>query len=313
MVVNGADATISTSTRAKILQAVEALGYVANPAARGLRGSPTKFVGVVAKHLRRAALVGMVEALVETAAQAGLYILVADASGNATDALNLVALFKSRLCDALVFVGDLRDEQVLWERLGEVALPTVGLFQGSRKLPLYNVSVDNKKGATAALVHLYELGHRSIAYVDAVGRRGPAERRQVYQRFARQRHLAPRVTETDGSADGGEEALDRLLDAADPPTAIFAATDEVAVGILARAYARDISVPGELSVVGFDDIPLASHLAPPLTTVRQPLAQLADAAIKAIIDGQAAHPSDVEVTPELIIRRSTGPPPALDK
>lgn len=308
LILNGVNRGTSSATRVRVLDAVEKLGYVANPAARGLRGSPTRVIGLVVRQLRQSALLAMVEAVVRAGREAGLYMLVADASGNAKDALSLMALFKSRLCDGLVLVGDLREEGAVWGQLPELALPTVGLFQGSRNLPFYNVSVDNKRAARAALRHLYDLGHRSIAYIDAVRMHGPAERRLTYKRFVRQRLLTPLVVESDGSASGGETALDKLLEGPQVPTAIFAANDEVAVGVLARAAARGIAVPRAISVVGFDDIGLAAHLVPPLTTVRQPLASLASTAIHALTSGQATKQANIEIAGELIVRGSTAAP-----
>lgn len=312
LVLNGLDGGVSETTRRRVRAAVDELGYIPNPMARGLRGVSTALIAIIARNLHHPPLLAMIESVIVEARKFGFHALVADAGGSARDALNLVALMESRLCDGIILVGDLPDEQVLWKGLSGVDLPTVGLFQGSRRIPLCNISVDNRSGASQALTHLYSLGHRRIAYVDdAGGTHGPQIRKAVYQDFVKSRSIVDFHVPTDGTPAGGQRAFDALMEKPAPPTAIFAATDELALGILSRAAATGRAVPMELSVVGFDDMPRAEYLTPPLTTVRQPIPVLARLAMRELARPERDRPGtdDLEIEPELVVRQSTAPPP----
>jgi DNA-binding LacI/PurR family transcriptional regulator len=190
--------------------------------------------------------------------------------------------------------------------------------------PLVGVTVDNRLGALLAVRHLTSLGHRRIAFVSGaittVGRRS---------RFAGYREgldeagvaLRPELVWSPSddrlygdaeSADLGKLAITQLYELPSPPTAIMAINDMYAIGAIAGARELEIAVPEEVSVVGFDDITLASFFQPPLTTIAQPLVEMARATMKLVLDGRGSwHDgtrSSIVVAPRLVVRASSGPP-----
>ncbi|HWE64574.1 MAG TPA: substrate-binding domain-containing protein, partial [Chloroflexota bacterium] len=178
------------------------------------------------------------------------------------------------------------------------------------------VAAANWSGARMATEHLIELGHRRIGLIT-----GPSDWCASVDRTAGY-HSAllaagvPIVPELVRAADfwleGGGEAAHALLDLPDPPTAIFALNDNMAIGVLRAARERGLDVPRDLSVVGFDDIDIASVAIPPLTTVSQPLQEMGRLAVTVLyrqIEGQSLDANRVELSTRLVVRDSTAPPP----
>ncbi len=180
-----------------------------------------------------------------------------------------------------------------------------------------SVSASHLAGARAATDHLLRLGHRRIGVI--TGYRGwtaTEERLEGHKAAlatAGASFLPELVVEGQFNAESGYAAARQLLDLADRPTAIFALNDNMAAGALRAAAERGLSVPNELSIVGFDDTELARILAPRLTTVRQPLAELGRTAVSLLnrlIEGQRIEALRVELSTRLIVRESTAPAPA---
>jgi LacI family transcriptional regulator len=216
----------------------------------------------------------------------------------------------------LILLGDLRDQPVLMNQLLGSELPVVGLCQGSRAPRMHVVNVDNAAGTHLALELLHNLGHRRIAFVRGGWIFGDArERQEAFRAFMRERNLPlPRryVQASENDLAGGFNAALALLSLPQPPTAIYAASDKLALGVLKAAFIRGVRVPEELSVVGFDDIPMAAYAIPSLTTVRQPSEQLARLAVDEVLEllGKPTTNSTKRIVqPELIQRDSCARPP----
>ena len=164
--------------------------------------------------------------------------------------------------------------------------------------------------------HLLELGHRRIgAITGPTGWLATEERRRGLPRGARGggHHARPcaRASSPTSRSLGGRAAANRLLDLPDPPTAIFAFNDNLAIGVLQAARARGLQVPGDLSVVGFDDVEHATIVTPTLTTIRQPLAEMGRMAVSLLmrlLERQRFETLHVELATRLVVRESTGPP-----
>ncbi len=315
-VLTGRGTMLHESTQARVRAALDELGYTPNVLARGLRGVRTALFGAIARDFRHPSIVAVIDALVRASRAVGYEIIVSTTEASAPDTLNLATLMKEQLCDGVALVGDVLDEALLWERYGEVGLPAVGVLQGSRSLPIANVTVDNHAGATLALEHLVALGHRSVAFVGAGWIHGSRERLRVVEQFRAAGRLtgsAQLVVDTENTPAGGAAALEALWRLSERPTAIFAATDTVGIGILARAAELGIVVPRDLSVVGFDDIAHSAFLVPALTTVAQPFEEIARAAIALLVGGAAggmSAPAPHLMRPSLVVRSSTAPPRA---
>jgi LacI family transcriptional regulator len=214
----------------------------------------------------------------------------------------------------LVTFSGLTSDQL--SQLRRAAIPVV-VIDAANAPPagLPGVGATNWAGGLAAAEHLLCLGHRRIAAIT-----GPADLLCSRARVGGYRSALDHAgTGFDPALvrygnfhyEGGYQRAAELLDLPDPPTAIFAGCDEQAFGVLEAARTRGLRVPQDLSVVGFDDLPVTGWSSPPVTTVRQPLAEMGSVAaqmLSDLIDGKAPWPGRVELSTELIVRESTSPP-----
>jgi len=307
---------IAEETRERVTLAARKLGYRPNPLARGLRGASTMLLGAVVRDITDPFFAGAIEALSIEANARGYNVVLGHAQGRTDQALALTTVLETRHCDAIVLLGDMQDQPRLLADLSTSVVPVVALWQGSSLLEVPTVDVDNVAGVRDGLEHLAGLGHRRIAFVSGRHLGDIREREAAFVDFMTERFggvPAGYLRQAPNTPSGGEGALGALLELPEPPSAIMTSTDTLAVGVLHAAYSLGRAVPGALSVVGFDDILLASHTVPALTTLRMPTAEIVAAgvqmAIEAARDGAGAHPPLVKVfAPTLIVRQSTAPP-----
>ncbi|TIC81740.1 LacI family DNA-binding transcriptional regulator [Nocardioides sp. GY 10127] len=308
---------VSEDTRARVLEAAVKLGYVPSPHAVGLAsGGRTRTVAVVVPFVTRwyfsTILLGAEQELRRHDHDLALYNLGGDPQ--ARERVLGSELLTKRV-DALIIVGiePTATEQRRLARPGRTVV-TVGL-----RVPHWpSVSIDDEDVAVQATRHLLELGHTRIAYVGGLKDEGldfttPRLRLRGYRRALSEAGLAhdPRL-EVDGgfTSEGGIHAWDELAALDEPPTAVFAASDEMAIGVLHRARERGLSVPGDLSVIGIDDHEMSRFMD--LTTLRQPVVQQGRIAARQALHLLSASidddvPEHVSVPTELVVRGTTGP------
>ena len=306
---------IAEATRRRVTETADRLGYRPNPLARGLRGSPTMLLGVIVRDITDPFFAGAIEAASLEANRRGYNVVLGHAHQSADEAVALWGILEARHCDAILFLGDMRDRPELIEELKGTRIPVAALWHGARGSGIPTVSVDNEAGMAAVMNHVVSLGHRRIAFA------GPKRLGDITEREDRLPGLAaapwPRCAPGvhpggrqrlrgrrggAGRADGAEPASDRHR----------GATDVLAMGMLHAAYRRGLRVPDDVSVSGFDDIPVAAVSVPTLTTVRMPTESHDRARHRARLRGLAVpmpmcHPV---IQPELVVRASTGPLPA---
>ena len=308
--------SVTATTRERIHAIANELGYRPHPIARALRGAPTMQLGAVVRDITDPFFAGAVEALTIEAKKRGYSVVLGHAAAKADEALALTAVLETRHCDAIVLVGDFRGERRLVEDLRDAQIRVVGLWHGSERSarPFPTVIVDASAGIRAALKHLTALGHRRIAFVGHASRYVIRDRQLAYQEYLASAGVAiPEgyIRHVPNTIGGGELALSALLRLAQPPTAILAATDLLAMDLIHAAFARGIPVPERLSIVGFDDMPFASATNPSLTTVKMPIAEIVAAGVELAVGESdwpangAAHPPRVVFQPKLVVRRST--------
>ncbi|HXG39317.1 MAG TPA: LacI family DNA-binding transcriptional regulator [Candidatus Limnocylindrales bacterium] len=317
-VLNGAPSSIqiSQATRERVLDAARRLGYRPNPLARGLRGARTMLLGVIVREITDPFFTGAVEAISTEAAKHGYNVVLGHAHGRADEAIVLRSVLETRHVDAILLLGDMRDQPRLIEDLQGSREPVVALWQGRALHGLPMVNVDNAAGISQALDHLLALGHRRIAFVSGRPLGDIQERLAAYEARMRAEGLAVPdgyVQHVANEPAGGAEALDALLRLPVPPTAVVCSTDQLAIGVLHQADARGIRVPERLSVTGFDDLPVSAYTVPALTTVRMPLAEMAaragEIAIERAVGGRSPAGAPAEILqPVLVVRDSTAPP-----
>jgi DNA-binding LacI/PurR family transcriptional regulator len=311
---------IAPATRERVLRVIEELGYRPHPLARGLRGGGTALLGLIVREVADPFFASAIEAIADESRRRGYSLVLGHARSSAREALVLAEVLETRHCDGVILLGDLRDEPRLWAELKGSELAMVAVCQGGRAPGIPTVDCDNRLGATMALQHLYGLGHRRIAFLDAGWLGDVEERRLAYHAFMGERGLSVpdgyHQRLSGNHPEAGLAAFRALLELPSPPTAVFCATDQVALGALAAADRLGLRIPTDISVVGFDDIPMARFAVPGLTTVRQPLRPMARLAMERLLDlirsgaGPRGGPALREqLRPSLVVRNSTAAPP----
>ncbi|MGZ8720868.1 MAG: LacI family DNA-binding transcriptional regulator [Aeromicrobium sp.] len=303
---------IASETRDRVLASARELGY---PLARGLRGRATKLLGVILRDITDPLYAGILQAIAQAAHRHGYNVVLGAVRGEANGEVDLTAVLETRNCDAIILLGEMRDQPQIMEVLRKTRVPTVAAWPGAHRLGMPVAGVDNRAGVTEAVEYLLGLGHRRIGMI--AGRRFVdfVERRAAWKETLIAREFPPppgycRWATNDPSSGGA--AMLELMRMPDPPTAVIASTDLMAIGALHSLAVHGLRVPEDVSLVGFDDLPLAAFMNPALTTVHMPIEEIATLAVAealARIDpNQGDRPAFARmVRPWLVIRDSCAP------
>ena len=317
-------ATVSEATRQRVLQAIRELDYQPDEAARTLRRRRTGTIGLVravenSTHMRTEAsdhvFLEFLGGVQEVAMKEGVGILFWAAPPGPTEEEIYRRLVRGRRVDGFLLLGTRVDDwRARYLREQEIPFVAFGRTLSDPQFPY--VDVDGEQALTQVTEHLIYLGHRRIGYIEPpTGLTCAVHRRAGYVNTLT-RHGIPvdeRLIVPGGfTQEAGERAMRDLLYLSDPPTAVIAPNDVSAMGAMAAAQARGLIVGQDISIVGFDDIPMAAYWQPPLTTVHQPIrwigAEVTRMLLALLSDGTI--PSEhVLIEPELRVRKSTGPAP----
>lgn len=304
--------TVRPQLRERVMQAIAALGYVPHAGARNLKTRRTDTVGVVVPTIDNAIFAAGVQAFQERMSSAGVVVLLAVSDYNPEQELAQVESLLARGVDALALTGvsqhpdlcpRLEQRKVPWVHTGSFPAPGGAACVGFR----------NRQAVARAVRYLIDLGHRDIAMLAGItqGNDRAAERLAGVREAMAAAGLplpAHRVEEALYTPGAARAATARLLAAPQPPSALLCGNDVLAFGALLEASARGVAVPRALSVVGFDDLEMARHWQPALSTVHVPterMWRMAAEDLLAQLDGQAGQQQEIEV--ELVVRESTGP------
>ncbi len=306
---------VAPSTRDRVMAAIEELGFVRNEAARQLRAGRSRTVGLVVLDVRNPFFTDLAAGAEAAASAAGLTVVLCNSDDDAArEKHHLSLLQEQRTFGILITPVGNRTPVIDSIRRTGTSVVLVDRGSGPRRC---SVSVDDRVGGELAVAHLLALGHRHIGFVG-----GPPSIRQVAERLHGARaavHAAglPQnaitVIETPAlTATAGRTAGERIAQSppGERPTAIFCANDLLALGALQEMTRRRLNVPGDLAIVGYDDIEFAAAAAVPLTSVRQPPFQLGRTAMDLLLD-EVEHAAthrhrQVVFEPELVVRESTG-------
>lgn len=304
---------VAEGKRAAIASAVEQLGYRPNTIARSLVTRSTQTIALLLPDITNPFYAELVAGIHELTLERGYTMLLCTTDFDPEQEERYLRLLRGKHVD-----GALVDGLVLPpERIAgfvEDGFPIVCLDRDvdSPAVPL--VQVDNRMGARLATDHLLSLGHRCIAHIAGATARISEERLLGYQGALAGAGIAPDsslVAMGNFTEGGGHDAMQALLAAAPGLTAVFAANDLSAIGAMSAIAAAGRRVPGDVSVVGFDDVRLSQYTAPPLTTVRQPareIARYATELLLGMIGGRRPPVLHRPFAPELILRESTASP-----
>lgn len=310
-VLNGT-AGVAEAKQARVWAAVEALDYVPNPAARSLLGQGTGGLGVLLPFVSGEFFSEFLGG-VDLAAREGRYFLTISATHRRPEEFATVLRALDRRVDGVLVMSTEAPAASFAAALPpDVPVTFVNTVVDGTRFDAVNF--DNFGGARAVARHLVARGHRRIAHVRGPGRAHDARERLDGYRAALAEADVPfdraLVVGDDFSRESGLAAVAPLLALASPPTAIFAANDEAAIGVLRGLALAGLRVPNDVAVAGFDDAPIAQYTTPPLTTAHVPVRELGERAMRRLIaraDGHGGDPEQVVLPVELVVRESTGP------
>jgi DNA-binding LacI/PurR family transcriptional regulator len=301
---------VAEDTRQRVEEAVAALGYRANPAARVLAGGRSRTLGVIAVETQQFGPSHMLYGIEAAARGAGHVLSFVTMAPGADEIGATLDHLRAAHVEGVIVIAPVRPViDAVADLDAELALVVVG---GDPSVRTSTVTIDQEAGARMATAHLLGLGHRTVHHVSGPADWIDATERQRAWAETLEAHGTPpgRFVEGDWTAQGGYAAGTQLAQDL-TVTAVFAANDQTALGILRALHEHGRSVPDDVSVVGYDDIPEAAYLVPPLTTVRQDLGEVGRRGVElllALVDGGPAQ-RHVMVAPELIVRASSAPPP----
>jgi DNA-binding LacI/PurR family transcriptional regulator len=304
---------VNPETSKKILRIAQKHGYRPSAAARSLVTQRTYTIGVVVTNISDPFVAGVVGGIEEVASAQGFSVFLANSNADPDQEIRVVESFDERRVDGIVVTSS-RVGALYVPVLSRRQVPIVLLNNQHPSQCAYSVVIDGFQGSMDAASHLIELGHCRIAYLgDRLGRQSDTERFEGYKAAldaAGIRSNRQLVVRGDGRAEGAIDAMARLLALPRPPTAVLCYNDMSAVGAMHRIRAAGLSIPGDISVTGFDDLHISQFLNPPLTTIRQPMFEMGRMAMEtliAILAGNASQ-QNIKVPGTLIVRGSTAPP-----
>jgi LacI family transcriptional regulator len=301
----------SPKTKEKVLSAIKELGYQPNALARGLINKRTETIGILIPEVSNMFAAKIFHGVENAAHQRGSSAIVCNTDSNGEKTMKYLKVLHEKRIDGVIFVSEILKKEY-YEAISSMNIPIVLVSTESNRYQLPYVKVDDRRAAYTAVEYLINKGHRKIGMISG----------NKYDLIAGQ----PRI---DGykealvsnnipvnekyivSAKGfgfkdGFENLPRLLHAAPDITAIFVASDEMAIGAISAAYNMGIKIPDDLSVIGYDNLPLAEMSIPPLTTVEQPLEQMGETAANMLFTMiETGKPIESRIMPHKIIERAT--------
>ena len=290
---------IREETVRKVMDVAGAMQYVPHAGARSLSTRSTRTIGVVLPDLHGEFFSEVIRGI-DVAARANGYHLLLSGSHADRDEMRAVVQAVRGLVDGLIVMSPDLEPAALVAEL-PAGIPAVLLNAKADGRP--SITIDNAGGARDVVRHLASLGHKRIAFITGPAHNNDAEqRRRGFRAGVKAHDITPVEIAGDFTEDSGYEAAKKILALKPRPTAVFAANDSMAIGALSGFRDAGVAVPDKIALVGFDDIPIARFLDPPLTTVKVPIAELGRRGLELLIGEQA--PQRLETS--LVIRRSCG-------
>lgn len=303
---------VSTTTRARVLRAVEELKYRPNLHARNLAGGKSSTIGMIVSNMENPFFVDIYRSAEEAARASGYDILLANTDYRPEHLVNSIHLMIGRRVSGLALIVSEMDPGLLQE-LSDRDTPVVFYDVGAVQRNISNIAVNYAKGIERVVNYLHDLGHRRMAFVShhsSLGPLGARERafRETVARFSPA--IDWKVVANVDGIDGGRAAAREILRSGFRPTALICTNDFMALGVLHELRDAGLRIPGDVSVTGFDNIKLGEIAAPSLTTLHIPRARIGQLMFQMLREGQESpgEPGrDLVIDPEFVLRGSTGP------
>lgn len=303
---------VADAVRERVLHVASQLRYSPHHAARSLSSRRTHTVGVVLPDLYGEFFSELMRGIDQIARERGQHLLVSSYHGNPEEQGKALLAMRGRVDGLLVMSPFVADGKALADNL-EPSMPAVLMNTSLADGAHAAIRVDNYNGARAMMRHLLEAGHRRVAFIAGPENNFDAcERRRGYcdELAASLPDAEPWIMPGDFDEASGHRAGGDLLSASQRPDAVFAANDMMALGCLFAFSQAGVRVPQDIAIAGFDDIPLARYVHPPLTTMRVDIAELGGRALRTLLDGMSPDPerpatTNASLVPELIVRDSS--------
>ena len=309
---------LNDDTRKRVLDVIGDLGYVPNPQARALALRTNFLIGLIHDNPNAQMVLNVQQGILEALQGSEFEMVVRPVDRGSSMMIEDVRRFLERQrLYGVVILPPISENDALARVCEEIGCRYVRMGSAELDDPDHMVVSNDREAVRAATTYLIEEGHRLIGLIAGPnGFRSAAERRLGFEdALAAAGIKLPRslIAEGNYTFESGISAAEKLLDLSPRPTAIFASNDEMAAGIIHAAQVRGINVPAELSVIGFDDTPIASHLWPPLTTVRWPIVSMARSAALKLL-ASTGDPEEEVAEPSMflsrLVKRASVAPPA---
>ncbi|GGH84389.1 DNA-binding transcriptional regulator CytR [Pullulanibacillus pueri] len=303
--------TVKEETRQKVFKAIKALDYMPNVLARQLRRMETKTILVVVPNIENNVFSQIVGGIDAVANERGYKVLLGNTNHRVEKIYDYIDHFKQRQVDGMIVLLSNLPDPVLQDLANE--FPIVVTPDAKATVEVSTVTLDNVESGKRATDHLLKLGHRRIAHISGtLDITSSQDRLQGYQQAIVEGgyfvdHTL--IKEGDFTFSSGFEAMSALLNTSVPPTAVFCASDEMAMGAIKSIKSRGLKVPDDIAVVGFDNIKFSEVFEPTLTTMAQPLFQMGKKAMTVLIErinNEALEEQHFIYQAELIVRESCG-------
>ena len=300
---------ISQDTAKKVLSAIKKLDYTPNALARSLKTKKIQTLGMLIPDIANPFFSGLARGVEDTANQHGFNVILCNTDDQLEKERTYLRLLEERRVEGLILAtARIRDKSVM--ELEKRQFPYILLSRNIKGLQENSISIDDITGGYLATQYLISLGHRNIGHITGPYNTTAALDRIKGYKKALLNYRIPfnkqYVGEGDFRIKGGYQVMKQFLQLTNSPTAIFTANDLLAVGAIEAIRENGYDVPADFSIVGFDDIRLASYLSPPLTTIRQPMVEMGSLAITKLlerIESKISH-QNLLIKPELIVRKS---------
>ena len=311
---------VSSARREAVERAIAELGYVRHEAARHLRAGYSSTIGLLLLDAWNPGFIEVARGVEDTTSERGLTVMISNSARDLDRERTYLQLFsEQRMAGLIVIPHDEFAARLHQIRSG--GLPVVAVDRAESDPQAMSVSVDDVTGGELAAQHLIDLGHRSIAFIGDDSAAAPVHDRLSGVRKAVEAAgdgVKLDVFPAELTAEAGREMGERIaaMPAEERPTAITAAIDLIAVGVLQALQQRGLRVPEDVSLMGYDDIPFARQLSVPLTTIRRPHYEMGVTAATMMatsLAGETPDPRHVVFQPELVVRDSTGAPRSSER
>ncbi|SHJ26442.1 transcriptional regulator, LacI family [Propionispora hippei DSM 15287] len=310
-ILNGS-AGVSPALTERVQQAVDALGYQPNAVARALKVKESHSIGLIIPDIENPFFPALVRGVEDMARSHDYAVILCNSDGVGSEEERYIRLLHGKQVDGVIFTGGANSDSSM-ELLASLPIPAVSLDRQSKRVHMSSVVVDNVYGAALAVRHLVELGGRRIAFIGGSPQLSvAAERFKGYGQVLAEYGLPldeGLILHGDFTYDSGYQNAWLLLEKEREFDAVFAANDMIAIGVIECLAARGIRVPQDVRVAGYDDIRLAGWYKPALTTVRQPVYEMGQEAVRMLLHllgSSAQEMVEKRFRPELIVRQSTG-------